>query len=90
MQLPSLAVTLVLTGFTTLAGTTAIAQERPQAEPAGMPGSSRDTHGCITSAGYVWCAHSQQCERPWELAQEQGFAATKEAFEQYCGDSGQN
>jgi predicted lipoprotein with Yx(FWY)xxD motif len=31
-----------------------------------MPGSDRDAHGCIPSAGYVWCDASQKCIRPWE------------------------
>lgn len=49
-----------------------------------MPGSDRDAHSCIPSAGYTWCAHTKQCERPWELAQAKGFANTAEAFEGYC------
>jgi len=28
-------------------------------------GGDRDAHGCIGSAGYQWCEHSQRCERPW-------------------------
>lgn len=31
-----------------------------------MPGSDRDSHGCIPSAGYSWCDSSQKCYRPWE------------------------
>ncbi|GEM_PF-5157529 len=31
-----------------------------------MPGSDRDEHGCIPSAGYVWCEEKQKCLRPWE------------------------
>ncbi len=31
-----------------------------------MPGSDRDAHGCIPSAGYEWCAALSQCIRPWE------------------------
>lgn len=31
-----------------------------------MPGSDRDSHGCIPSAGYMWCDASQKCIRPWE------------------------
>jgi hypothetical protein len=31
-----------------------------------MPGSDRDAHGCIPSAGYSWCEASQKCYRPWE------------------------
>lgn len=47
-------------------------------------GSDRDAHGCIPSAGYRWCAATNQCERPLELAKEKGFEPTPEAFEQYC------
>jgi len=31
-----------------------------------MPGSDRDAHGCIPSAGYTWCDATQKCIRPWE------------------------
>ncbi len=31
-----------------------------------MPGSDRDSHGCIPSAGYSWCEAKQQCLRTWE------------------------
>ncbi|AIY44137.1 Subtilisin-like serine protease [Collimonas arenae] len=34
--------------------------------PAAMPGSDRDAHGCIPSAGYQWDEAQQQCVRPWE------------------------
>jgi hypothetical protein len=51
---------------------------------AATVGSDRDAHGCIPSAGYRWCAATNQCERPWELAEEKGFEPTAEAFEQYC------
>ena len=47
-------------------------------------GGDRDAHGCIGSAGYQWCEHSQRCERPWELAQAQGLANTAEAIDAYC------
>ena len=79
--------TVFATGLSLLGNATTIAQERPMAGPPGMPGSDRDAHGCIASAGYSWCARSQQCERPWELAEKQGFAVTRDAFEWYCGDS---
>jgi hypothetical protein len=51
------------------------------------PGSDRDAHGCIPSAGYSWCAHPNKCERPWELAKANGFANTREAFDKFCGVS---
>ena len=31
-----------------------------------MPGSDRDAHGCIPSAGYSWCEAKQKCLRVWE------------------------
>lgn len=31
-----------------------------------MPGSDRDEHGCIGSAGYRWCEPKQECLRFWE------------------------
>jgi hypothetical protein len=38
--------------------------QQPGGEP--MPGSDRDGHGCIASAGYTWCEPMQQCIREWE------------------------
>jgi len=29
-------------------------------------GGDTDEHGCIASAGYVWCESLQECIRPWE------------------------
>jgi hypothetical protein len=29
-------------------------------------GSDRDEHGCIGSAGYIWCEAKQKCLRTWE------------------------
>lgn len=49
-----------------------------------MVGGDRDAHGCISSAGYQWCEHSQRCERPWELAKAHGLANTAEAIDTYC------
>lgn len=31
-----------------------------------LVGGDRDAHGCIGSAGYVWCEQRQKCLRPWE------------------------
>ena len=53
-------------------------------EQPGMTGSDRDEHGCIGSAGYQWCERTNQCERPWELAEKAGFENTPEQFEDYC------
>ena len=51
-----------------------------------LTGADRDNHGCIGSAGYLWCARENQCTRPWELAKEKQFENSKEAFERYCGN----
>ena len=29
-------------------------------------GGDKDEHGCIGSAGYLWCEEKQECIRPWE------------------------
>lgn len=47
-------------------------------------GGDADEHGCRASAGYIWCEKTGQCERPWELAQSQGFENTREAFTAFC------
>ena len=49
-----------------------------------LAGSKRDSHGCIGSAGYSWCAKTNQCERPWELAKISGFENSQSAFNSYC------
>ena len=53
-------------------------------ERGGLTGSDRDEHGCIGSAGYRWCEHTNQCERPWELAEQEGFENSREQFEAFC------
>ncbi|SHI05254.1 hypothetical protein [Ferrimonas marina] len=50
-------------------------------------GADADEHGCRASAGYLWCAKTEQCERPWELAEREGFTNEEGAFDAYCGDS---
>lgn len=30
-----------------------------------LVGNDRDAHGCIPSAGYLWCEKKQKCVRPW-------------------------
>jgi len=56
------------------------------ASPAALPGSDRDAHGCIPSAGYSWCSTTNQCERPWELARTHGFEQSAPAFDRFCGN----
>ncbi len=47
-------------------------------------GADRDAHGCIGSAGYKWCAKTNRCERPWELATKERFEKSEEAFKSFC------
>ena len=55
-------------------------------EPAlPMPGSDRDVHGCIASAGYSWCERLSACARPWELAAERRLPPGEASFRAYCG-----
>jgi len=49
-----------------------------------LPGSDRDRYGCIGSAGYSWCERTKQCERPWELAEQEGLENSREGFQKYC------
>ena len=60
-----------------LPGASAVAACAPHAI-----GGDRDAHGCIASAGYVWCARTASCERPWELAKAEGFET--EDFARNC------
>ena len=38
----------------------------PQPTVAEIVGADRDVHGCIGSAGYVWCEPKNKCLRDWE------------------------
>jgi starvation-inducible outer membrane lipoprotein len=59
-------------------------------EPApSLVGADRDEHGCIGSAGYSWCSREASCVRPWELAQQKGFANSAEDFKKYCSSVSQ-
>ena len=55
-----------LSSFTTY--TLSAAKEAAAAQPGEtpLPGSDRDSHGCIPSAGYSWCEAKQKCLRTWE------------------------
>ncbi|NYZ77249.1 hypothetical protein H0O02_02950 [Candidatus Micrarchaeota archaeon] len=44
-----------------------------------MPGSDRDEHGCIASAGYTWCEVKQKCLRAWEEPCVEGSITHEEA-----------
>lgn len=47
-------------------------------------GGGADRHGCYATAGYLWCARTRTCERPWELAKAKGFKLSSAAFARYC------
>lgn len=81
MRLPSVLCVLAVMFLT--ACTTEETPEESQTDIV-TPGSDRDEHGCIPSAGYAWCPRTDQCERPWELAVAEGFENTAEAFDAYC------
>lgn len=51
---------------------------------AAAVGGEVDENGCRASAGYQWCEFTEQCERPWELAEAQGFENTPEAYGTFC------
>lgn len=63
-----------------------ILDEQSLSEPTTSLGSDKDEHGCIASAGYRWCAKTEKCERPWELAKQVNIANTLVDFDQYCGE----
>ncbi len=66
---------------------TGCALEQPAGPTSGgMTGADRDAHGCINSAGYIWCERTEQCERPWELAESAGFENTQEEYDKFCGN----
>ncbi len=58
--------------------------EQSQPAPVERVGADRDQFGCIASAGYRWCDVKSSCVRPWELATQEGFENTEEAFLAFC------
>ncbi len=58
----------------------------PKMRKTKLIGGDKDTHGCIGSAGYRWCAKTNRCERPWELAKKEKFEKSAEAFDAFCGN----
>ena len=87
MQIQRLFPSLFIATLTLLSATVAAAEASTDAPRRTAPGSDRDAHGCIPSAGYAWCNKTQRCERPWELAREHGFATSRGAFERFCGNA---
>ena len=73
-------------GWTVLLITSAAACTQPTRAPVSF-GADQDDHGCRASAGYAWCTRTQQCERPWELAQRERIENTKAAFDAFCASA---
>ncbi len=59
-------------------------------EERAVTGAGKDTHGCITSAGYQWCTKTKRCERPWELAKKEKFENSMKAFDRFCKNITEN
>lgn len=51
-----------------------------------LPGSDRDAHGCIASAGFIWCTKENSCVKPWDYAAGVSIPNTLEAVNSYCGN----
>ncbi len=67
----------------------AIAMSGCLEQPAPI-GGDRDEHGCIATAGYVWCEAKNKCIRPWEEECEAGNGALadtlKNRVEELCNE----
>jgi hypothetical protein len=68
-----------------LAAPSASEQATAGGDAVQIVGNDRDAHGCIGSAGYVWCAKEQACVRPWELTAAKGLPNLESAVTGYCG-----
>lgn len=66
----------------------------PQVQTPKMPGSDRDEHGCIGSAGYTWSRVAERCIRPFEdgvkllpTEKPEGTSAVLAAYAVFGADS---
>jgi hypothetical protein len=69
-----------------------VANAAPDTMDVDMPGSDRDEHGCIPSAGYTWSEARQACVRIWEdgiTLQAQGTTAAGEVAYLFMSDDQQ-
>jgi len=64
--------------------TNAAVQDKSAMNSKKLIGGDKDEHGCYLSAGYSWCHKTNQCERPWILAQKEGFENSAAGFKKYC------
>lgn len=61
---------------------------QPMPKPkSAMVGHDRDSYGCIPSAGYSYCAKTQRCERPWELAQREHIVNSGANIAAWCNNA---
>ncbi|MCS2775772.1 hypothetical protein NXW80_16480 [Bacteroides fragilis] len=60
-------------------------------EEAAIPGSDKDEHGCVGSAGYVWSEVKKDCIRPFEaglkISETQKDNATYATYIVFAADS---
>ena len=60
-------------------------------EEAAIPGSDKDEHGCVGSAGYVWSEVKKDCIRPFEaglkISEIQKDNATYATYIVFAADS---
>lgn len=65
-------------------GSMPVAPPPPRIVGADGNSAAEGPQSCKMSAGYLWCAAAQRCERPWELARDKGFPNTLEGFQAFC------
>lgn len=59
-------------------------KDEENAEETVMPGSDKDEHGCIGSAGYTWSELKQDCIRPFEIGLKlSGITADNQNYAAY-------
>lgn len=78
------AIACLLIGLASCAAAPVPETSAPAVDQPVKVGGDRDAHGCIGSAGYRWCARTQRCERPWELAAAQGLDNSAEGVGAWC------
>ncbi len=50
---------------------------------AAVDGEKED-HGCIGTAGFMWCERDGECVKPDDLAEKHGLEKTADAVKAYC------
>lgn len=61
-----------------------VTKEEEKTEETVIPGSDRDEHGCIGSAGYTWSELKKECIRPFEIGLKlNGITANNQNYAAY-------